>query len=462
MSIYDQKKATAQRIFISYSSIDRIRINGLRLLLEAMGHQVFHDHLSIKPGMKWRAALQEGLDDADAMLVFWTRHAARSHWVRKEYEHFSAQHGESLLVPILGDDTPLSELLKTRQHADFAALPNEVLAMKRTLKADGKSNDEIVSEVLKRLREERIEITEKQRKWFFLFLGFNWLAVLFRHPVESAKRAGNAVAEKAWQASPGAWSLLAIAVLLGFAARQAVEPEPREEPPPPAVSEILTDLDDLRARLGELREGQVALSADHGRPLDADSIVANLDRIWARLGELREGQVALSGDHGRVRDGDTRGAGERSLRGDHDTLEAMLRRLEARPLSELADLEVDLGEINHRLAQLDDLCRQEISNLCPGEPQPPAVTLMQPIVETAPQPANPDGEGGRVTLRAIIRRDGSVDREGIEVERSEVSPDLTAEAVEALAQWEFKPGLQNDAPVPWPLKVTIRFAPSGP
>ena len=53
MTVYDQNQPTANNVFISYSSIDRLRTNGLGLLLEAMGHQVFHDHRTIKPGMRW-------------------------------------------------------------------------------------------------------------------------------------------------------------------------------------------------------------------------------------------------------------------------------------------------------------------------------------------------------------------------------------------------------------------------
>ena len=69
MSVYDQNASNApKRIFISYSSVDRLRTSGLALLLEAMGHQVFHDHRTIKPGMRWEAALQDGLDATSRRL----------------------------------------------------------------------------------------------------------------------------------------------------------------------------------------------------------------------------------------------------------------------------------------------------------------------------------------------------------------------------------------------------------
>lgn len=203
MSVFDSTGSESRRIFISYSSIDRVRTNSLSLLLEALGHSVFHDHRTIKPGMKWEAALQDGLAQADAMLVFWTRHASRSDWVRKEYEFFAAHHGDQPLVPILGDETPLSELLKTRQHADFVPVVNDTLALKRKMRQEGASVQQVEDAVVGKLEAAGIEVDKKLRWHLFVLLGFGWLLTLLRRPGAQANKVARAAVEKTAQASAG-------------------------------------------------------------------------------------------------------------------------------------------------------------------------------------------------------------------------------------------------------------------
>jgi TonB family protein len=61
---------------------------------------------------------------------------------------------------------------------------------------------------------------------------------------------------------------------------------------------------------------------------------------------------------------------------------------------------------------------------------------------------------GEVVLYAIIRKDGSVD--SIQVVR-ELDPQLDQNAVEALAQWRFRPGGRDGAPVELEAVVHIPF-----
>ncbi len=152
------------RVFLSYSRSEQARVGGLALLLEALGHTVFLDKASIKPGMRWEEKLHEGLKQADVLLVYWTKRAATSEWVRKEYEYFLAHFKDRLLVPILGDETPMSELLKPHQHSDFAPLINELIDLKRTMKGQGAKNKQIQGAIMERLTEAGVELDESQRK----------------------------------------------------------------------------------------------------------------------------------------------------------------------------------------------------------------------------------------------------------------------------------------------------------
>jgi len=160
----------AKRTFISYASEDRARIGGLAPLLEALGHDVFFDQRALIPGQRWHQRIDESIESADALVVFWTRHAARSKWVSYEYERFLVRHPDGVLTAILGDETPLSPLLAERQATDFAPLINELLAMQRRLGKDGLKPEAVREAILKRLHDAGVTLDEsRQRKLLRLF-----------------------------------------------------------------------------------------------------------------------------------------------------------------------------------------------------------------------------------------------------------------------------------------------------
>jgi TonB family protein len=66
---------------------------------------------------------------------------------------------------------------------------------------------------------------------------------------------------------------------------------------------------------------------------------------------------------------------------------------------------------------------------------------------------------GEVVLYAIIRKDGSVD--SIQLVHS-VDPNLDANAMEALAQWKFRPAEKQGEPVDLEAVVHIPFRSRGP
>ncbi len=306
MAVFDPSQPKANRVFISYSSIDRVRTNGLGLLLEAMGHQVFHDHRTIKPGMRWEAALQEGLDQSDSLMLFWTKHAAKSEWVRKEYEYYAATFPDRTLVPVLGDETPLPELLKTRQHADFAPLVNEVLEMKRRMKKEGAGATQIQQAVMNRLDEAGIEVKgKKKHTLIFLFLGFGWLSTLLRYPRAMAEKVGRGVVEKTAQLSVGQALALAVAAVVGFAGEPFVpDAIPRLGPAEPTIiqasagtdvgglvhfDEASTSHEAINQRLDDISErlnGLVFAWADSVNQcrLDVRDLRGEINRAVAQLG----------------------------------------------------------------------------------------------------------------------------------------------------------------------------------
>lgn len=167
----EPENAKGQRVFISYSRADRQRVTGLASLLEALEHHVFVDRRSIRPGKRWQEMLEQELGAADVLLVFWTRHAARSDWVRREYESFESQFPDRPLVPVIGDTTPLAAKLQARQLSDFCPLINELLVTVRDLEEKGVGKREIRAVVLKRLEEEGIKLPRDKRNRLFGLLG---------------------------------------------------------------------------------------------------------------------------------------------------------------------------------------------------------------------------------------------------------------------------------------------------
>ncbi len=103
MSGAGAEQTSAKRTFVSYASEDRARVTGLAPLLRALGHEVFFDQRSLLPGQHWEQRIDDALNNAEAPLVFWTRHAARSKWVLYEYARFSVLHPDAVLTALLGN-----------------------------------------------------------------------------------------------------------------------------------------------------------------------------------------------------------------------------------------------------------------------------------------------------------------------------------------------------------------------
>jgi len=152
---------------------------GLERLLDLLGHKVFLDFKQIRLGSRWKDEITSALDQTDVTLVYWTRSAAKSLWVRNEYEYFLAQYPRRPLVPIVGDETPLPEPLKDRQAMDLVPVVNEVLELKRCMQAEGRSNAEIQAAIRKHLEQAGVKLDESDQNKVFRFLGIaGWMAWL--------------------------------------------------------------------------------------------------------------------------------------------------------------------------------------------------------------------------------------------------------------------------------------------
>ena len=156
---------------------------------------------------------------------------------------------------MVGDETPLTELLKTRQQADFVPVVNEVLDMKRRMKKEGAGTDQIEQAVRERLGGEGVELKSKHHKrLLFLFLGFGWLLTLLRYPGAWFRKAGNASVEKAAQATAGQLAAVALAAVIGSGI--AI---------PLVERGIPRDIAELQQEIGSLQDKNRELERSNGR-----------------------------------------------------------------------------------------------------------------------------------------------------------------------------------------------------
>lgn len=86
-----------------------------------------------------------------------------------------------------------------------------------------------------------------------------------------------------------------------------------------------------------------------------------------------------------------------------------------------------------------------------GVTAPRVISQVQPEY---PEEARKEGVEGRVILECIVDVDGSI--EVVRVVRS-LGPALDREAVDALEQWEFQPGMRDGEPVRVALNVEVNF-----
>jgi len=71
-------------VFISYASADRGDVLRGVQVLQAAGIGFFQDVLDLEPGQRWERELYRHIDECDLFLLFWSKAAKTSGWVRRE------------------------------------------------------------------------------------------------------------------------------------------------------------------------------------------------------------------------------------------------------------------------------------------------------------------------------------------------------------------------------------------
>ncbi|MGH7465068.1 MAG: TIR domain-containing protein [Longimicrobiales bacterium] len=104
--------------FISYASANATRVARIERALIAAGRTVWRDRSKIRLGVLLRQQLQEAIAGSRALVLLWSRQAARSRWVAAEI--LTAFHVGRFIVPCALDDAPLPQFLSATVHLNLS------------------------------------------------------------------------------------------------------------------------------------------------------------------------------------------------------------------------------------------------------------------------------------------------------------------------------------------------------
>ncbi len=105
-------KARVQRIaraFASYASQDRAEVLRRVQGIQATGMDVFLDVVNLRSGQDWERAIYHEIDTSDGFFLFWSRNAAQSSWVEREWRYALKQHGLEFISPLALEDPRLTQ-----------------------------------------------------------------------------------------------------------------------------------------------------------------------------------------------------------------------------------------------------------------------------------------------------------------------------------------------------------------
>ncbi|HDZ8848440.1 TIR domain-containing protein [Aeromonas sanarellii] len=114
------------RIFISYSHQDRPTVDLITARLKEARHEVWIDHLKLRPGDNISRKINEGIGSVDAILVVVSANALRSKWMLQEFSFLALSElskREPKIIPILLDDSAVPSYLSNYLYLDFSQDP---------------------------------------------------------------------------------------------------------------------------------------------------------------------------------------------------------------------------------------------------------------------------------------------------------------------------------------------------
>lgn len=119
------------KVFISYAWENQALARQLQRDLQNDSIDVFIDYDKISVGDSLPARISAALDWCDTLVLLWSKDAAQSRWVAREWE--CADQLEKRIIPCKLDDALLPALLRRVLYLDFSSYASGYLQLCRTL-----------------------------------------------------------------------------------------------------------------------------------------------------------------------------------------------------------------------------------------------------------------------------------------------------------------------------------------
>ena len=156
----------ALRVFISYSSRDRLDALRLKEIVESGGHDVWMDLFDIRPAARLATELEQGVVTADVLALLLSPTAVASPWVRDELQHALAAEAKGLRVmPVILRPASIPEGLADHVAVDATRGLDDAGVASRILRALGGTVDEgvLLDEVRRGELADNASVAEAER-----------------------------------------------------------------------------------------------------------------------------------------------------------------------------------------------------------------------------------------------------------------------------------------------------------
>jgi hypothetical protein len=119
-------------IFFSYSRKDSDTAREIVSRLRSVGFTVWQDIQAIRGGENWIKAIQNGVREAEIVLLLWSKASSESKWVSRELDQCLLQ--DKPIYPIRLDDTPLDPRIATSHGVRSNELDRLIADLPSTLR----------------------------------------------------------------------------------------------------------------------------------------------------------------------------------------------------------------------------------------------------------------------------------------------------------------------------------------
>jgi hypothetical protein len=115
-------------IFVSYSHHDKVVMQACQDMYRTLGFDALLQIDQMRSWQELNASVRAGIEQAEVFQLFWSEHAAKSEYVRQEWEYaLSLNRGESFMRPVYWE-VPLVKPPDTLAPFYFSYLPTYAFA----------------------------------------------------------------------------------------------------------------------------------------------------------------------------------------------------------------------------------------------------------------------------------------------------------------------------------------------